>query len=83
MAGRVICQLCKQVMKEVDGCIVQTVYCNDTAYARIPASEDCSDCGAKAGQVHHYGCDQERCPACGGQLISCSCDSVHFKVILK
>lgn len=33
----------------------------------------CHDCGAKEGQIHEYGCDMERCPFCGGQLISCDC----------
>jgi hypothetical protein len=25
------------------------------------------------GQLHHLGCDMERCPFCGHQLISCPC----------
>ena len=33
----------------------------------------CGDCGCHEGQLHEYGCDQERCPHCGGQLISCEC----------
>ncbi len=31
----------------------------------------CGDCGAEYGQQHNAGCDCERCPACGLQLISC------------
>lgn len=34
----------------------------------------CHDCGAKVGEVHHLGCDWERCPRCGGQFITCDCD---------
>lgn len=33
----------------------------------------CHDCGAVEGQYHQFGCDMERCPFCGRQLISCDC----------
>lgn len=33
----------------------------------------CGDCGAKYGYFHHVGCDMERYPICGGQLITCDC----------
>ena len=33
----------------------------------------CHDCGAEEGQLHDMGCDCERCPFCGGQLITCGC----------
>lgn len=33
----------------------------------------CGACGAEEGQLHDLYCDMERCPFCGGQLMSCDC----------
>ena len=38
----------------------------------------CHECGARPGHYHHVGCDAERCPVCGGQLISCDCDISEY-----
>ncbi len=35
--------------------------------------ETCWDCGVKPGELHHWGCEVECCPWCGGQVISCVC----------
>lgn len=36
-------------------------------------SHRCHDCNIALGGHHHPGCDMERCPRCGGQLIGCGC----------
>lgn len=36
-------------------------------------NERCHDCYVVRSGYHHPGCDMERCPRCGGQLISCGC----------
>lgn len=34
----------------------------------------CSDCLAKPGEEHAFGCDQEYCSDCGRQYITCDCN---------
>lgn len=45
----------------------------DTKY--FDKNKRCHDCNIlnKKGNMHHLGCDVERCPKCKGQLISCGC----------
>ena len=77
-AGGAPCRACGQRMLKVDGCTWTHVKCGSRYYRRIKYGEDgmayddarCHDCGAKPGHYHHVGCDAERCPVCGGQLIS-------------
>ena len=75
------CGVCGKNPMTVQGCRIGLVYINGQLYPRIPfhgdPGERCYDCNALSGHFHHWGCDDERCPVCGGQLISCDCEDVE------
>lgn len=76
-----ICEDCNQEMTALktttctNGTIVidGTIYTRDSRYFDL--NERCHDCGIvnAVGNYHHAGCDMERCPKCGRQLIGCDC----------
>lgn len=75
-----VCEYCKQEMRSAESCTANTrVEFPDGVI--LPASTEhfgeedgrCHDCGIKHGGFHHPGCDAERCPRCGGRIISCDC----------
>lgn len=55
-----------------DGETLKRVSYNPTKN-HLPKWFRCPDCNIMPGGNHHGNCDQEECPKCGGQLISCDC----------
>jgi len=45
----------------------------DPKSLHLPNWFRCPDCNVVPGGKHHSNCDQEYCPKCDGQLISCDC----------
>jgi len=48
-------------------------YGEEKDWPELISDNPCHDCAAKRGEYHVPSCDMERCPQCGGQLISCDC----------
>lgn len=71
--GNGMCQ-CKR--KPEASCKANYIELNDGLIKeRLRHREDrpCGDCGVSKNGYHHMGCDLERCPVCGMQLITCEC----------
>jgi hypothetical protein len=79
----VACNYCGLEMTTAEGCTSQPIVIASVAYQPVRYGSEpdwrkrpttrCDDCGAMPGNVHHHGCDMERCPFCGHQSISCGC----------
>jgi len=80
------CEHCLGEMLEAGTCTIThiSIVAGENARQRLPrlryaptvSMDDggwsrCGDCGAIEGGFHHPGCDQERCPKCGKQLLGC------------
>src|ERR1700683_5575202 len=77
-----VCKYCGLEMTVADGCSENPIVIEGQPYRPIRWGDEpsffraprrCGDCNVRLGQVHHHGCDVERCPACAWQSISCGC----------
>ena len=85
-----VCKVCRKDMMKSKGCVRPKIQIAGELYDRIKVGDSgdwaegmpedfrCNDCNALFGHLHHWGCDAERCPACGFQLISCNCEEVSI-----
>jgi hypothetical protein len=82
MVDMAICEHCDEEMTVAAGCKPEPILIRGDLYMPIPWGSEpggwaargrCGDCAVLPGGLHHPGCDVERCPACGGQALGCSC----------
>ena len=80
----VVCKFCRKEMLDGKGCLgVPFKYKDGLAIEPIKygfhehdtyPEERCHDCACEMGHYHHPGCDNEICPRCDRQAISCDCE---------
>jgi hypothetical protein len=72
-----ICTRCNQEIVGGKPCLraFEIAYPDEMLLPAIPytGSGRCPDCGTSPECTHHECCDQEECPRCHGQLITCWC----------
>ena len=76
------CRYCGLEMLTANGCTAEAIMIEGVSYDPVRLGTEpgwrrfkgrCPDCAALPGNVHHHGCDVERCPRCRRQSISCDC----------
>ena len=59
----------------INGVTVLRVRFGQESFSKAEGTSVCSDCGVVNGQYHVFGCDNEQCPICMGELIYCGCNN--------
>lgn len=75
-----ICDFCQQEMNSIQDTCTKNLIVDFPDGTSLPSMNypideinPCHDCYVKPGGKHHPGCDQEKCPKCQEQIISCGC----------
>ena len=82
------CPACGGYMLEANGCSFSHIKVDGKTLIKrytvntneVDSRGRCFDCGAKIGFYHHPNCDVERCPNCGGQMLSCDCNFEYVEL---
>jgi hypothetical protein len=56
---------------------------HDESKETTTPDNSCVGCAAMQDQLHRWGCDDELCPFCGGQLMSCDCTNDLMDIVLN
>ena len=75
------CECCKKdiACDLTTTCVEADIEVDGLVFSPIPYNNSnnhifrCPDCNVLIGGFHHFGCDQEICPVCFKQLITCKC----------
>jgi hypothetical protein len=85
------CDVCLDEVNNSDGCTPVQLALLNGVFERVPYGMEsrfsrrrkpktvCGDCGVLPFFFHHFGCDMEECPDCGGQQIGCDCSEPLFE----
>lgn len=84
MSGFATCTVCSNEMVEGGACsathvslaengpwVKRVTYGDEADDWGAAEGRPCHDCNVGPGQPHHDGCDVERCPTCGRQMLGC------------
>lgn len=82
--------ICSPMYLNQPDCVFTHVKIGNKIYKRKPETTKncefydelptyCHYCGIVYGNIHHIGCEIERCPKCGGQFVCCDCHDA-FKI---
>lgn len=68
------CKACGSDTTEANpGCSASEIYVEGESFDRIAQKPPmaCKSCCTPPGEIHHIGCEKEKCPLCGGKLFEC------------
>lgn len=62
----------------IRGQLFRPIFFGEEDFWDFEDDDTCGDCGCHLGEQHLPNCDIERCPRCGGQMLSCDCGIIYI-----